>query len=421
LSAIAERTSTAARAGLIALMTGHIVSMLGSVVTTVAIPWLVLTSTGSAAKMGLISMASVVPALLAGVFATPLTDRFGIRRTLIVSECAAAAVMAAIAAIPDIGFLPLAMLVAVKGALVGVGGRAQHVLLRPVSDAAGMQIIRTTAIYDGAGNLAMVTGAPLAGLLIFWLGPQGAIWFDATSFALAAVLVGLLVHPPAGSMPDRSKATEPYFTALRSGATHLWQDRLLVGMLAMTSVINLFTVANYAVFVPLWVQDRFGAAPAVGLILSAFAAGAIVGNIGFTIFGPKLPQYLTFTISVVLCVAPRQLTLGLTDNLAVVLVVSALCGVSQAAFRPILGAMLYARVPVELQNRVFGMVTAVTGASTAFGGTLAGLAVLGLGLDHAIVVSGSLCLAVTVIPLLRYRHSVHRDLVPTPVKGDQRE
>lgn len=402
-------------------MTGHIVSMLGSVVTTVAIPWLVLTSTGSAAKMGLISMASVIPALLAGVFATPLTDRFGIRRTLIVAECAAAAAMAAIALIPDIGFLPLAMLVAVKGALVGVGGRAQHVLLRPVSDAAGMQIIRTTAIYDGAGNLAMVTGAPLAGLLIFWLEPQGAIWFDATSFALSAVLVGLLVHPPAGSMPDRSKATEPYFTALRSGAAHLWQDRLLVGMLAMTSVINLFTVANYAVFVPLWVQDRFGAAPAVGLILSAFAAGAIVGNIGFTIFGPKLPQYLTFTISVVLCVAPRQLTLGLTDNLAVVLVVSALCGVSQAAFRPILGAMLYARVPVELQNRVFGMVTAVTGASTAFGGTLAGLAVLGLGLNHAIIASGSLCLVVTLIPLLRYRHSVHRDLVPSAVKGDQRE
>lgn len=422
MSTIAERPSTAARAGLIALMTGHIVSMLGSVVTTVAIPWLVLTSTGSAAKMGLISMASVIPALLAGVFATPLTDRFGIRRTLIVTEFAAAAVMAAIAAIPDIGFLPLAMLVAVKGALVGVGGRAQHVLLRPVSDAAGMQIIRTTAIYDGAGNLAMVTGAPLAGLLIFWLTPQGAIWFDATSFALAAVLVGLLVHPPAGSMPDRAEAAkEPYFTALRNGAAHLWQDRLLVGMLAMTSVVNLFTVANYAVFVPLWVQDRFGAAPAVGLILSAFAAGAIVGNIGFTIFGPKLPQYLTFTISVVLCVAPRQLTLGLTDNLAVILVVSALCGVSQAAFRPILGAMLYARVPVELQNRVFGMVTAVTGASTAFGGTLAGLAVLGLGLDHAIIASGSLCLAVTLIPLLRYRHSVHRDLVPSAVKGDQRE
>lgn len=414
VSAAKDASRTASRIGLVALLAAHIVSMLGSVVTTVAVPWLVLTSTGSAAKMGLISAASVFPALLAGVFASPLADRFGIRRTLIVVELAAALAMFVIAVTPDIGFLPLAALVAVKGALTGVGGRAQHVLLRPVSDAAGMQIIRTTAIYDGTGNLAMVTGAPLAGLLIFWLGPQGAIWFDAASFALSALLVMLLVHPPSGSMPDRkAAANEPYFTALRRGASHLRQDRLLVGMLAMTSVINLFTVANYAVFVPLWVDERFGAAPAVGLILSAFAFGAIFGNVAFTIFGPKLPRYLTFTISLVLCVAPRQLTLGLTDNLIVVLVVSALCGVTQAAIRPILGAMLYARVPVELQNRVFGMVTAITGSSLAFGGTLAGLAVAGFGLRPAILVSGTLCLLVTVIPLLRYRAGKDEQLAAT--------
>jgi MFS family permease len=422
LSTVSETTGaagTASRVGLVALLAAHIVSMLGSIVTTVAVPWLVLVSTGSATKMGLISAAAVFPSLLAGVFGTPLADRFGIRRTLIVAECAAALAMVAVAATPEIGFLPLAALVAVKGALTGVGGRAQHVLLRPVSDAAGMQIIRTTAIYDGTGNLAMVTGAPLGGLLIFWLGPQGAIWFDAASFALSALLVALLVHPPAGTMPDRkAAANEPYLTALRSGFSHLWRDRLLVGMLAMTSVVNLFTVANYAVFVPLWVDERFGAAPAVGLILSAFAGGAILGNIAFTIFGPKLPQYLTFAISLVLCVAPRQLTLGLTDSLVVVLVVSALCGVTQATIRPILGAMLYSRVPVELQNRVFGMVTAITGSSLAFGGTLAGLAVAGLGLQPAILVSGALCLLLTLVPLLRYRPSVHGGLTTAGAKHD---
>src|SRR4051794_10108095 len=411
LSMISETvgaSTTANRIGLVALLSAHIVSMLGSVVTTVAGPWLVLTSTGSAAKMGLISAAAVIPSLLAGVFATPLADRLGIRRTLIGSEALAALAMGAVALTPDIGFLPLAALVAVKGALTGVGSRAQHVVLRPVSDAAGMQIIRTTAIYDGTGNLARVPGAPGGGLLIFWLGPRGAFWFAAASFGLSAVLLGVLVHPPAGSMPDRKEAAnERYLAALRRGAGYLWQDRVLIGMLMMTSVINLFTVANYAVFVPVWVEEHFGAAPAVGLILSAFACGAIAGNIAFTIVGPKLPQYLTFTISLVLCVAPRQLTLGLTDNLVVILVVSVLCGVSQAAIRPILGAMLYARVPVELQNRVFGMVSAVTGSSLAFGGTLAGLAVAGIGLQPAILVSGSLCLLITLVPLLRYRSREH--------------
>jgi hypothetical protein len=63
------------------------------------------------------------------------------------------------------------------------------------------------------------------------------------------------------------------------------------------------------------------------------------------------------------------------------------------------------------------MVTAVTGSSLAFGGTIAGLAVAGLGLQAAILVSGSLCLLVTAIPLLRYRPGVHGAL-DKPAESD---
>jgi MFS family permease len=73
--------------------------------------------------------------------------------------------------------------------------------------------------------------------------------------------------------------------------------------------------------------------------------------------------------------------------------------------------MLYARVPVQLQNRVFGLVAAVCRAGLAVGGVMAGWLVAGLGLREAILISGSVCLLVTFIPLLRYRHSVHGRLL----------
>jgi hypothetical protein len=45
--------------------------------------------------------------------------------------------------------------------------------------------------------------------------------------------------------------------------------------------------------------------------------------------------------------------------------------------------------------------------------------VAGLGLREAIIVSGSVCLLVTIIPLLRYRPSVHgRLLADDADKGD---
>jgi MFS family permease len=163
----------------------------------------------------------------------------------------------------------------------------------------------------------------------------------------------------------------------------------------------------------LWVSNVYGAAPAIGVILGAYSVGIVLGNIAFTVVAPRLPQYLTFIVSMALCTAPRQLVLGLTHHLWLVVAITFLSGVAMASVRPILGGMLYARVPVQLQNRVFGLVAAVSRAGLAVGGILAGWLVVGLGLNQAILISGGACLLVTMVPLLRYRHSVHGRLLDT--------
>ncbi|MGH3748642.1 MAG: MFS transporter, partial [Micromonosporaceae bacterium] len=53
-----------ARAGLVALFVADVISSLGSKISLVAIPWLVLTSTGSPAKMGLVAAAEMLPYML---------------------------------------------------------------------------------------------------------------------------------------------------------------------------------------------------------------------------------------------------------------------------------------------------------------------------------------------------------------------
>lgn len=409
---LSEQRRPGGRVGLAMLLVAYALFTMGAMVTMVAVPWLVLTTTGSATKMGVVAAATTLPFLVTSVFATPAADRLGMQATVIVTSLGGALSMAVVALVPDINFGVLLAMVAVSGGLNGVGGRAQHVLLRPMGEAAGMPMIRVTAIYDGLNNIAMLTGAPLGGLLIYWFGAQGAIWADAAAMAACALIVAILVRPPAGSLPDTgAAANERYVAALVRGFRHLWADQLLFGMLLMVMLANVFSIANSAVFVPLWVSDVYGAAPAVGIILGTYSAGVVLGNAVFTVLATKLPQYLTFIVSIMLCCAPRQLILGLTDELVYVIVLTFVSGVTAAAIRPILGAMLYARVPVELQNRVFGLVAAVCRAGLAVGGVMAGWLVAGLGLHEAILISGSVCLLVTIVPLLRYRPSVHGRLL----------
>ena len=409
---LGEQRQPGGRAGLFMLLVAYALFTMGAMVTIVAVPWLVLTTTGSATKMGVVAAATTVPFLFTSVFATPAADRLGMQATVVVTSLGGALSMAVVAIVPDVNFAVLLAMVAVSGGLNGVGGRAQHVLLRPMGEAAGMPMIRVTAIYDGLNNVAMLTGAPLGGLLIYVFGAQGALWADAAAMAACGLIVATLVRPPAGSLPDTgAAANERYVAALVRGFRHLWADQLLFGMLLMVMLANVFSVANSAVFVPLWVSDVYGAAPAIGVILGTYSVGVVLGNAIFTVVATKLPQYLTFLVSIVLCCAPRQLILGLTDELVYVVVLTFVSGVAGAAIRPILGAMLYARVPVELQNRVFGLVAAVCRAGLAVGGVMAGWLVAGLGLREAILISGSVCLLVTFVPLLRYRHNVHGRLL----------
>lgn len=390
------------RVGFIALLVAEIVSALGNRMSIVAIPWLVLVTTGSPTKMGLVAVGELLPYLLAGVLATPLADRFGLRAASIATDLGSALAMAAIAAIPGIDFLAVLGLVAVAGALRGVGDRAKHVLLRPTAEAAGARMVRVAAAYEGLTRGAMLVGAPLGGLLIYWFGAQGAIWVDAVSFAACAAIVAALVRPPARPVPEMS---EPYLVALREGARYLRRDRVLLGMLAMIFLANLFGQASTAVFVPIWVSDVVRSPAALGTVLGAFAAGAVLGSIVFTALAPAIPQRATFLIAFAIGGAPRLLVL-LTHNLPLVLAVTFCCGVAMASLNPILGALQYERIPAHLQTRVFGLATAICYAGLPVGGALGGLAVAGLGLDTAILLAGGLYLAVTVVPLFRLRPRV---------------
>jgi MFS family permease len=396
---------------LVGVLVATIGSALGSMVSLVAIPWLVLTTTGRPADLGLVIAAAMIPYLASGVFGTPLADRLGMRVTSIGADTVSTACTAVIAISPRIGLPVLMGMVAISGLVRGTGDRTKHVLLRPAAEAAGMPMPRVTALYDGLDNLATLLGAPLAGLLILWFGAQGAIWVDSASYALAALSVATVVKP-ALEPPKEDKPAEPYLAALAGGARQLARDGLLLTMVVMTFFANLVNQASTTVFVPLWVKEVLHSPAALGTVLGAFSLGAVLGNLVFTALAVRLSHYLTFAIGLAISGAPRVLVLGLSHNLGLILIVTFLCGVAVSVVNPILGAMLYGRVPKDYQTRVFGLVATVAYAGFPLGGLLGGAAVTWFGLSTAILLGGGVYLAATLVPLLRYR----RPAQPAPAQ-----
>ena len=96
------------RLPLYGLVLAYGVSQLGTVMSGLAIPWLVLVTTGSAARTGLVGFAEMAPYVVAQAISGPVVDRFGLRRSCVTGNGAAAVLVGAIPALYALGALSLA-------------------------------------------------------------------------------------------------------------------------------------------------------------------------------------------------------------------------------------------------------------------------------------------------------------------------
>jgi MFS family permease len=393
------------RGPLVGLLTAEAISLVGSRMSMIALPWFALVSTGSAAKTGLVAFAEMLPYVLACALGGPLIDRVGARRMSIVADVSSGLAVAAVPLLYRADLLSLGTLVglvAVAGLLRGFGDSAKQVIFPETVATAGVEMTRATSLHDGLGRLATLLGAPLAGLLIVVLDAPTVLLLDAATFATGAVIIALAVPrrqptPVPGHQRDPTEA-ESYLMALRSGLRFLGRDRLMRGMLLMVFVTNLADAAYGTVLAPVWARDVIGSPVALGFLSAAFAVGAVLGNVVFTALAPRIPRFWVFAIGFLLAGAPRFVAFAVSDQLWIVYGVSFVAGVSIAAVNPIFGALAYERIPERLRARVLGLSRAVSFAGIPLGGLLGGAAVQGLALPAACLLFGAAYLVVTLLP-----------------------
>jgi MFS family permease len=369
-----------------------------------AIPWLVLVTTGSPLKMGLVGLAQTLPYVIVGVLGSPIVGSYGVRKMAIHNDVASAVLIALIAAFAQYDFSLLLLLSALVCGVQGIGDKAKRMMLQPVVEAAGASLPRMVAVVAGRERVNTVVGVAAGGLVIAWAGPTGAIWINAISFAVSALMVIAFVPmPPEVEEADAKPTPEPYVHALARGFSFLRDDRLLFGIVAMMFMTNLFNQASGVVLIPLWVMDHFNSPVALGWVTSALALGAVLGNLLFIGLIKRLPRYLTFVLGYLLGGSPRFLVLGLSDDLLVVLAVTFLAGMAGSVINPVYGALLFERVPRAMQARVFGLAGAMTFGGIPLGGLVGAWFVQSFGLDRSLILSGLCYLTATLSPIIGYR------------------
>lgn len=390
------------RLPLVGWLAAEAISLTGTRVSMIAIPWFVLTTTGSATQTGLVAFAEMGPYVAAKALAGPAMDRVGAARVAVTADGASVAVVGAIPllhALDLLSFPLLLVLVAVAGTLRGPADGAKHALVPAIADTSGQSMERVTGLAGAAERLASTAGAAFAGVLVALIGPAQALIVDAASFGLSALLIATTA--PRGSAEPADDSESGYLRQLREGWDFLRRDRVLVAISVMIGATNLLDQAYVAVLVPVWARESGGGAAVIGLLFAVFSGASLLGSVVAAGWAERLPRFKTYLFAFLLCGAPRFVVLALDFPLAAVLVTAAVGGFASGFINPIIGAVIFERIPPHLVGRVSSLSVSLSWAGIPFGGIVGGVLVAGFGLSPALLVAGAAYLVATMLPAVR--------------------
>lgn len=385
----------------LAFAVAETLSISGTRLSTIAIPWLVLTTTGSPILTGVVAMAEMLPYVVAKALSGPLIDRIGPKRVAIGCDTASVVVVGLVPLLALVGWLGFELLlpiVVAMGILRGPSDAAKISMVPTIAKLADVPLERVTGVAGVIERLASTVGAAAAGGLIALIGPGLALALNALTFALAAAVVAVGI-PIFDREPVGTRGS--YFAELREGFDFIRRDALLVGIVVMITTTNLLDAAWSAVLLPVWTRQAGFDAALLGLLFAVMSAASIAGAAIATATGERLPRLTVYTVAFLLAGLPRFAVFAIDAPLLAVFVTLAVGGFAAGFINPIVNAVIMERIPAAMIGRASALVGALAWALIPFGGLVGGALIALVGLAPTLWLSGLAYVAATLLPLAR--------------------
>jgi|SRR5450755_1235990 predicted MFS family arabinose efflux permease len=256
------------------LLLSEVVSSAGSQMSTMALPWFVLATTGSVTRMGLVFAAELIPLAPLGILAGIFVARFGVRRTMLLGDAARAPLIAAVPLLHLLGLLSFPVLLVIVMAVGTVTTpyiAAQRLALPEVVGDDEQVMMRASGLLEAAIRGAGLIGPALAGAVIGLIGAVNVLWVDAATFALSLVVL----LPTLRIRVNRAGAVPA--GGLLAGARAVLGDRLLACVAGVATLYGLFFPFVIA-SLPVMAELRYGHnAHVAGALLASWGGGALLG------------------------------------------------------------------------------------------------------------------------------------------------
>jgi MFS family permease len=371
----------------------QVVSTVGTRITSVAYPLLVLAITGSPADAGVVGFAQTLPFLLLYLPAGAYVDRWSRRRMMILCEAGRAVALGSIALAVALDHVSLAQIIVVafiEGSLfvffdLGEGAALPHIVTTEQLPAA---LAQNQARMQGAD----IVGQPLGGVLF---SVSRGLPFVADSISYLLSLAGLLlIRRPFQHARPATVGSTRLRTEIAEGLRAVWHQPFLRSAVGLVGGMNF--VFNAMTLVLIVRAKDFGASAAViGLMFMFFGVGGLLG----ALIAPWVHRRFT-SRTVVVAIAwawcIQMALLVLMPNPWALGALSGIGALGGAPFNVVINSELYRVTPDRLLGRVRSTAKLVAWGSIPFGALVAGVLISAFGAGRTFLVLAAVMIAVAI-------------------------
>jgi len=408
------------RGDVLLLESATFLSGVGNGITSVALPWLVLERTGSAAMAGVVAAATAVPLVLVALVSGTVVDLVGRRLTAIVSDLLSAASVLLIPLFDVLGGLSVGVLVvlAVLGALFDpAGSSARESMLPEAAGRARWTLDRANGIHETVFGLAYLVGPGVGGLLIALWGASSALIGTGVAFLLAAVSVVPLRALPGSGRPPRETRPAGLWHGTAEGLRFIVRDPLLLPLTVFVALIVALYYPVEGVILPVHFTS-LGAPERLGTVLMVMSGGIVVGTLAYE----RLVRWTSRRRLWSICMIGATLSLvwmAFLPGFGQLLAAGALSGIFWGPVGPLFNHAMQLRTPHRLRGRVVGTTNSAAMAAGPAGFVAVGFLVEGVGTRPAFIglAIGLLVVVVAALPLRAWK-LLDADPVPGSAASD---
>ena len=358
----------------------NITSVISTSMAFIALPWLALELTGSAASAGALVALTSIPGIFFGPVLGTLIDRIGRRLSGYIAEALAAVsiLMIPIAnAYVEITFILLVFLALSRAIVSPAGGTARKSIIPDVAGPAGLSLERANSIHEAVFATGFAIGPAVGALFIGLIGPYDVFLVVAIFSALSAVSM-FFVRAKEERGDGISETGSLIRDTVLGAKTILKTPAVLLGLSFVMTLAMIYLPTEMVVLPAHF--NGIKSAEGLGLLISTMAGASVAGALLFERLQKRL-KYSTILKLGFIGIGTSVLGMSLLPPLQIMLILGAVLGFSWGPLMPMLNTVIQRVIPENMRGRVFGIEMTIWGAGPTLTAVGVGLAVDGVGVQ----------------------------------------